>query len=118
MKNFLKSFIGDSKNAFFMSWIILSGIIFLIILSSFFAPPKVFDCVVPKCEWQLKYNKKCVFCGMTRGFLAISKGQLLKAVEFNKLSIPLYLGFIANDAVLIFYLFFKKIKITKIKGVK
>jgi hypothetical protein len=95
------------KLAIFIVWVILSGIILFTLTAPFVLSVNSMDKLVPKCEWNIKYNKECFLCGMTRGFIYFSQGNFTGASEMNKFSPFLYLLFVANETVLTFVLFRK-----------
>ena len=60
---------------------------------------------MPDCSYRKLYNKECVFCGMTRSFYCISRGELGKAADLNGLGLYLYAAFAVNEiCILIFIL--------------
>lgn len=92
------------KCAIFVVWIILSGVIFFILVAPFLFTVKTINVTSPKCEWKVKYNRECALCGMTRGFIHISHGDLIEASISNKFSIYLYFLFVVNDVVAMYVL--------------
>ena len=46
----------------------------------------------------------CVGCGLTRGFVALSHGHLLQALQLNPLVIVLYPGFLVGSVLAFFQL--------------
>ncbi len=87
----------ELRKALFIVWIILSGIILVTLASPFLFSTDTINTFVPKCEWKVKYNKECFLCGMTRSFMLISKGDVVKASKTNKFSLSLYMLFVVNE---------------------
>jgi hypothetical protein len=54
------------------------------------------------CLFHVLTGFNCPFCGTTRAFLALGQLKLIKAISFNPFSVVLL-------AIMIFYLFFKRI---------
>ncbi len=91
---------GELGRAAFAVWAILSGVILLILLIPFVAPADFTTGLVPECEWKRK-GKECPLCGMTKAFMAISKGEMEEAVEANRFSLWVYGSFVANECFLL-----------------
>ncbi|GEM_PF-1431805 len=85
--------------ALYISWLILSCIIFLILIMPFILPTAAILKITPKCEWKIKYNKPCPACGMTTSFLYISEGKFNQAIVSNHNSITLYILFLLNELI-------------------
>lgn len=85
----------------------ISGIVLLVPLASpyLLSESEIFA-ITPVCVSMELYGESCFLCGMTRGFIEISRGNLEKAREFNVYSVALYGAFAVNEialAVLIGY---------------
>lgn len=100
-------FIKDLKKALVISWIIITLIFFIIIISSFLIPEDILLSFSPSCEAKTFHSKECIFCGMTKNFISISKGNLYKAYELNNFGIYLYLIFCLNVLSLLLFSFYK-----------
>ena len=85
------------KTAAWAVWLILSGLILIILGLPFFLSPDAIQTMVPVCEWQAKYHEDCPFCGMTRSFLSISRGEFTQACLSHGLSLYLYSFLILNE---------------------
>ena len=97
------------KIAFKIVWLIFSILIFILLLLPYILPHEIFDTIVPKCSWKQKYNKECIFCGMTNAFFKITNGNIPGAYKQNNLSIFVYTLFVVNEIVFLTHLL--KIKI-------
>ncbi|MFZ5516988.1 MAG: DUF2752 domain-containing protein [Candidatus Zhuqueibacterota bacterium] len=91
------------KLAIVIVWLILSAIILFIVTAPFLISAGEIYALTPTCQWKTKYNKDCLFCGLTTGFIAISRGDFTAAYAGNRLSIPLYAAFIVNEIVCLAY---------------
>jgi hypothetical protein len=87
------------KTAFFAVWLILSGVILVLLFVPFIFPPESIQAAAPVCEWKTKYDVACPFCGMTRSFLHISRGEFSRAHTAHGLSLYLYTFLILNELV-------------------
>lgn len=88
---------NDIKTSFLLSWLTMSAVILVVLVSPFLLSDKTIYSIAPKCEWKIKYHKECVLCGMTTAFIEISKGQLSAANRSNRFSLYLYLVFSVNE---------------------
>jgi len=79
----------------------VSFVILAVLATPFLVDDNKIKNAVPRCEWKVKYNKECPFCGMTTGFLLISKGRFSEASESNRLSLFLYSIFVINEIVIL-----------------
>lgn len=61
--------------------LVISGILFLLIILFF----------KPICIFKKIFNIPCITCGMTRAFKCILKLDLINAIKYNILSIPLFI---------------------------
>jgi len=91
------------KLAMMIVWLILSAIILIIVTAPFMFSAEEIYTLTPTCQWKTKYNKECLFCGLTTGFIAVSRGDFSAARASNRLSIPLYSAFIVNEIVCLVY---------------
>jgi len=73
----------------------ISGIILLLIVFSF-------DNV---CIFKNIFNIPCISCGLTRGFISIIHFNFIEAINYNVLSIPLFILIIIYYILYIIYLF-------------
>jgi hypothetical protein len=96
------------KLALSVVWIVLSGIILIILIVTFILPADSIDAIVPKCESKIKFNKPCPLCGMTTGFLDISRGQFKEASMANGFGIYLFSIFVSNEIVMVAVFLLKK----------
>lgn len=65
--------------------LVISGILFLLIILFF----------KPICIFKKIFNIPCITCGMTRALKCILKLDLINAIKYNILSIPLFIFIIA-----------------------
>lgn len=95
----------EIKKAFIIVWFIISFVIFLMLLFPFILPNNTILSIVPTCEWKIKYHKDCSLCGMTTAFILLSEGHIKAALTYNKGCLFLYMLFIINEAVILYYMF-------------
>ena len=91
----------DVRISFTIVWLILSGAVALILVAPCLLAPQTIARWKPACEWKAKYNRECVLCGMTTSFIAISRGDLRKALAANGASLFVYSGFVCNEICLL-----------------
>ena len=84
------------RQAFFISWVIMSLAGILIVLTPFAVAQAQMDRMLPPCQWQVLYHKPCPFCGMTTGFYHLCRGEGAKALKANSLAPWLFGLFILN----------------------
>ncbi len=58
------------------------------------------------CPWYHLFDITCPFCGMTRGFIAISHGEIAEAISLNPASPLIYTTFLVMGAKGLFELAF------------
>ena len=71
-------------------WFIVSAVIFIVLLLPFVVPQHQLAQYIPECDWQTRFQKPCVFCGMSTAFYAISRGDFTSAYRLNPLSLYIY----------------------------
>jgi hypothetical protein len=100
----------ELKISLFLVWSILSIIILFILIAPLFLSQDSILKLAPYCVSRTKYNKECPLCGMSRAFIAISKGNLGVAYSANKAAIPTYLTFALNEVFFLGLIFTTCIK--------
>ena len=85
----------------FIVWVILGLVLLMPLASPFIFTDFQIKSISPECVSMRLYNKPCILCGMTRGFLEISRCNFDKATEFNAYSIWLYSTFLINELLLV-----------------
>ena len=101
---------NELKFSLFLVWSILSMIIFFILIAPLFLSQDSILKLAPDCVSRTKYNKGCLLCGMSRAFIAISKGNLGVAYSANKAALPTYLTFALNEIFFLGFIFSTCIK--------
>jgi hypothetical protein len=91
---------GEFKAALRIVWIAISTIVLGTLLAPWILTPEQIATATPKCEWKVRYGRECFLCGMTTAFIDIAHGRLREAERSNRGSIPLYSGFLINEALL------------------
>lgn len=110
----MKINIIEFKKSLFIVWRIISVVLLFILLLSLFGSERFIYLITPKCYSITQFNVECIFCGMTRAFVAISKYQDFNlAVSLNRGSIYLYSCFLLNS-IFFMYKIKKRIDFTKI----
>ena len=109
-----QTFLRDLKKALVISWIVITSIIFVLLISPFLFPEDVLLAISPSCVSKTILGQECLLCGMTKSFINISQGNFYRAYQLNNFGIYLYLIFCLNVLSLssfsIFKLFMKKTK--------
>ena len=88
---------ADLRPALRIVWLVVSVIILATLAATFALGRERLGHLLPPCEWKVKYQRECPFCGMTTSFLDISEGQFDNAQRANHAGIPLYLLFMTNE---------------------
>ena len=101
-KNEHRVFIRDFKKSLFIAWVIISVVILLILIAPFILHEEFLLSLTPTCELN-KIEQGCFLCGMTKGFINISKGDLSGAYRVNNFSVYLYLFFVLNILSLLLF---------------
>jgi hypothetical protein len=101
-KNEHRAFIRDFKKSLFIAWVIISLVILLIQIAPFILHEEFLLSLTPTCELN-KIGQECFLCGMTEGFIKISKGDLCGANRVNNFSVYLYLFFVLNILSLLLF---------------
>jgi hypothetical protein len=79
------------------AWLVVSLELAVVLLAPFLLSAETIYALAPVCEWKARRHKECVLCGMTRSFVAISRGDFSEAMRRNRGSIPLYALMIVNE---------------------
>lgn len=98
---------GLFKRSFFLTWLILSAGIFVILIIPFLISYETLGALLPECESKVRFGKECAFCGMTASFYFISRGEFSQAVQANRFGIYLYLVFLSNEILVAGVLWYK-----------
>lgn len=96
--------IAQLKRALLIVWLVVSAVTFLTLLLPFVLPEATISRITPECEWKAKYQKSCVLCGMTGGFIHISRGEFTQASASNRFSPYLFAFFGFNQLLVLAYL--------------
>ena len=111
-----QTFLKDLKKSLLISWIIITSIIFILLISPFLFPEDVLLSISPSCESKTILGKECFLCGMTKSFISISQGNFYQAYRLNNFGIYLYLIFCLNVLSLMSFSIIKLfMKTTKFK---
>jgi Protein of unknown function (DUF2752) len=90
------------KDSFRSAWYAISTIILAGLIAGFVLPEETLSGLTPECELKAKYGTECSACGLTRGFMGISRGDYEKADVLNRASLPLY-GLFSLNSILFLY---------------
>jgi len=90
---------GQTIQAFTAAWLILSAVGLLALLAALLLPEGVLLSVGEALRSEAHGPDPCVLCGMTRAFAAMARGDLTRAVEIHRGSVPLA-GILFANAVL------------------
>jgi hypothetical protein len=106
-----KIFLKDIKKAYISLWVIFSTAIFAIMISMFFLDEG--NVYKISSIMQSSHEESCVFCGMTRSFVIILKGNFNQGALVNEAAFPLFSLLLLNQLLFISYLGLKLFKYKK-----
>lgn len=88
------------RKALIAAWVIISLMLIPAVAAPLVAPETAVSALLPQC-WSIRAaGRPCFFCGITRGFFAIGRGDFAGAMGANAGAIPLYAALGLNEAVL------------------
>jgi len=94
----------ETRRAFIVVWLILSVGAAAILSAFLVLPEETILGLSQRGRLPSHGDSPCPFCGMTRGFLAISNGDAGRAVSINRGAVPLFAGFVLNEVLAVLYL--------------
>ena len=97
-----KYFAKEHLLAIKIVWLILTIIIIIVLIFPFLFNDNIIKELTPKCTKLSSCGEECFFCGTTRAFIHISKGEFQEAQYKNQGSLFLYCIFIINIVIFIF----------------
>ncbi|MEX0997143.1 MAG: DUF2752 domain-containing protein [Flavobacteriaceae bacterium] len=100
----------ELKKAIYIVWGIVAVIGQLLVIIPFVVSENVLLKTTPVCTAAISEEGSCVFCGLTRGFVALSNGMIEEALLWNQYSLLIFLFFIINFIVFTFSLIYLKNK--------
>ncbi|MFZ9814910.1 MAG: DUF2752 domain-containing protein, partial [Candidatus Kapaibacteriota bacterium] len=89
-KSFQNSAFNDFLYATFLSWNIISVLVLCIIIAPFILVDELIYSITPECISMKSMGIRCILCGMTHAFVAISRGNISLAFMHNQYSVILY----------------------------
>jgi hypothetical protein len=92
------------RNEIKIIWTIFSILIIGLFLTLLFFDSMFLLKNSPKCTSVAILGKNCFLCGTTRGFLQIKKFDFTEAQKCNGLCIPLFIFFLLNSLLFIYFL--------------
>lgn len=99
------------KSQFFLAiklcWIIFGTMSSLTIISVYILPENIIMHLTPVCQQKKITGMDCPTCGLSRGFMNISNGNIEEAIELNKSSLIIFSLFILNSFFFFSFLFYK-----------
>lgn len=101
----------EQKTALQIVWGIISLVTLSVIAIVLFADSQTILNHSPQCISKSQFNVDCPFCGMTRAFTEIGKGNFHQAYLLNHGSLALFLAFLLNSVIFFihgFFLIYKK----------
>lgn len=103
------------KQAVKITWYFYSAVILTYIILTITVPDKIILNSTPQCKSFYENGTECSFCGLSRGIISISNGNISEANNYNKASIPIYIFFLLNSIIAAYFTihFLKK---SKLKG--
>jgi hypothetical protein len=94
---------SDLKAAFRYVWLVVSLVTGSAIVAPFVCRPATLYSLFPACEARVKYHTECPLCGMTTAFVNLAGGRWREARAANSGAIPLYLAWLVNLVVALYY---------------
>jgi hypothetical protein len=94
----------DLKKVFLIVWTIMGLAVLFVLSVPFLVREDIVLDSTPDCSTKKLYSEKCLFCGMTRSFYCISRGEFGKAAELNGLSLYLYAALAVNGACIMIFI--------------
>lgn len=88
----------DVRRALVLAWGVVSVLGLGGVLCCWALPAGWILGVAPRCWSMVQQGVPCSLCGMTRAFLALSHGELGRALELNRAAPWLYAGLLVNGA--------------------
>jgi len=98
----------ELKSALFVVWVIISGVMLLVLVAPFCVPADSLAVLLPECASMRLHGKPCLLCGMTTAFIHIARAEFAEARAANRLGLPLYALFVANELALALFLCSRK----------
>lgn len=105
----------EQKTALQIVWGIISLVTISVIAIALFADSRTILNHSPQCMSKSQFNVECPFCGMTRAFIEIGKGNFHQAYLLNHGSLALFLSFLVNSVIFFIYGF---VSAYKTKGMR
>ena len=91
------------QRASLIVWIVLSVVVLCAIAAPAVLPPPLVRDISPTCQSLLRTGRPCPLCGMTEAFISIAHGRLAEALEANRSSLLLYVLFVVNELVILWF---------------
>lgn len=95
---------SDYKKSIFIFWSVISTILIAVIICPYVFTESSILSYSPKCYSKLILNQDCALCGMTRGFIQLSKGNVYSAITYNQLSPFIFFFFVMNSIYFLTFL--------------
>ncbi|WP_369426754.1 DUF2752 domain-containing protein [Profundicola chukchiensis] len=86
---------------------IITTVSAVILILPFLVDSKIILQISPTCTYKTQFNLECFFCGMSRAFIEISKGNLSSAISLNRGSLFLFILFSINIIIFSIYFIYK-----------
>jgi hypothetical protein len=87
----------QTRTAITSAWLIISAILLFVFPAPYLLSENALLSASGTIRFQHHEQESCPLCGMTRAFMAISRGNLFEAVTFNRWSVALYGILLANE---------------------
>lgn len=109
-------------NALKTAWSVYSTIILFILLLLLIIPGEFMLNRTPVCSSITEDGIPCSACGLSKGFVSLAGGNIAEAQKSNLYSLPLFIIFVINSLIFIFFItdkfLTKTLKILNSKGNK
>ncbi len=92
------------KQSIIIFWAIISIISMMVVATPFFFTENYILSISPNCYSRAFLNQDCSLCGVTRGFIQVSKGNFESAILHNQMSPYIFLLFSMNSILFLAFL--------------
>jgi len=95
---------NEYKQSLLIFWATISILCFIVLATPFFLSENYILSISPNCSSRSLLNQDCSLCGMTRGFIQVSKGNFESAILYNKMSPFIFFIFLMNTVLFITFI--------------
>ena len=97
------------RTALVITWLVVSGVLMVAVLTPYFVSADTIDALVPVCEAKQR-GSSCPLCGMTTAYVRLASFDFAGAREANSWSLILWVGSILNFGLAKAYILFRLVQ--------